>query len=100
MQVYIALCVLVCGCACLPCMHAALSEQQHICITPSPLSFEFCILSIIASTAVHCPWLVGCRVERYSCEQVFLTSNYYQDTAEYNPMSIEADAIRASVVIR
>lgn len=41
MHVYIALCVLVRGSACLPCMHATLSEQQHICVTPSPLSFEF-----------------------------------------------------------
>lgn len=84
MHVYIALCVLVRGSACLPCMHATLSEQQHICVTPSPLSFEFWVLSIIASTAVLRPWLAGCREGRYSCEQVFLTSpsNYYQDTVE------------------
>lgn len=51
----------------------SLRTTAHLFHSISSLSFEFWVLSIIASTAVLCPWLVGCCVGRYSCEQVFLT---------------------------
>lgn len=46
----------------------SLRTTAHLYHSISSLSFEFWVLSIIASTAVFCPWLVGCRVGRYSCE--------------------------------
>lgn len=80
------------GCARSPFLHATVCTQRHVYVTPSPLSlslsaslfpslsFEFGVLSIIASTAALL--FLARRAERYSCEQVFLTlpSNYYQDS--------------------
>lgn len=55
-------------CACSLSMHAGFCEQQHICATPSPLSLEFWVSSIITNAVVLTAWLAGCWVERHSSE--------------------------------
>lgn len=73
MHMYIAFCVPWCVlrvlmvCAMLPS-----AKQQHICFAPSPfaLSFEFRVLSIIASTALHCLWLTGTEQDGFPLNKV------------------------------
>lgn len=92
----------VCGGAwpCTLARHArccCLQTTAHLCHSISSLSFEFGVLSIIAGTAAFLSVARGLRrVERCSCERLFLTlpSNYYQDTAECNPSGNEHSSWR------
>lgn len=76
LSMHVALCVVVRGCACLPCMHAAFSEQQHICVTPSPLShlnFVFSQSSPVLLCSVPGLWAAE-DVNKYSwlCHQIII----------------------------
>lgn len=75
--VYACVYSFVCGGVrlCMLTLYACCSRRTtaHLFHSISSLSFEFWVLSIIASTAVLCSWLLDCRVGRYSCEQVSLT---------------------------
>lgn len=88
-RVYLCVCWCMAVRASLICM--LLSANNSTSVSLHLLSLIWIWSSLIGITVVLRPWLVGCRVGPYSCEQVFLTSpsNYYQDTAKCNPSGNE-----------
>lgn len=83
------------------CMLLSSRTTAHLFHSISSVSFEFWILSVIASTAVPCRWLVGCRVGRIPVKKCSRLSNQIikiQLNVIPLEMSIQDDTIRSSPV--